>query len=451
VTKNKKRKAHTRALAKERGVSYRTALHQQQGGSGLPPDFRVEIELESFRNAPPYGMRLRVPGVEAVSWLDHPRDAERVMEQVAARVPKEFPHVLEDFRLWEQLEELPEEDMSLDEYEWTHISFRQAHRAIEEVLLKAVEHVGWGAWGEHIPSELLDSPTLKGIFELVKEGLTRDSTDPQNAAFAPFFERACAAASRLDAEGCATALKEGDRALRALGWEPPFAWEDDDGWESDEDAYSGPEVFTMKVHGNARVFFDGEASGGLVLRNGDEYVVKAQGRVKLNDNRRCILLTHEALSGGSAVRVRFADTQQVVEMDATDLVWAARGPVNPRHPRESQPSFPPGLGIPAEPAAPSVCLVKECGKSPTGETLLCGMHSDAYAASEEAGWLGPADFAVLEWEVVRQLTFAMGVASAGLPDLTVPPETEASRAQRAERFEVITSVMRQGKARLSER
>ncbi|QQR46140.1 hypothetical protein JKA73_08540 [Myxococcus xanthus] len=338
MTKNKKRKAHTRALAEERGVSYRTALHQEQGGGLLPPDFRVEIALESFRNEAPHGMRLRVPGVDAVSWLDTPRDAARVMAKVAARVPEEFPHVLEDFRLWTQLGELPGQE-SLDEHEWTHISFREAHCAIEEVLLRSVEHAGWGAWAEHLPSDLLDCPSLKGIFDLAEEGLMQEATDPQKAAFAPFFARACAAASKLDAEACVAALNEGTRTLRALGWEPPLAWEDDESWEYDEDAYSGPEVFTLQVRGGACAFFDGEVPGGLVLRNGDEYVVKARGRVKLDDNRRCVLLTHEALRGGSVVRVRFLDTQQVVKMDATDLVWAARGQAHSPRPPKVLPSF----------------------------------------------------------------------------------------------------------------
>ena len=461
MTKHKKRKAHTRALAKERGISYRTALHQESGGGELPPDFRLELELESFRDEPPYGLRLRVPGIEAINWLGHPRDSERVMEQVEARVPKEFPHVLEDFRLWLQLDELPEQDMSLDEHEWTHISFRAAHRAIQQVLLGAVEYVGWGSWGDETPYDLLYVPSLKGMFELVAEGLMRDATDAQMAAFAPFFMQAREAAMRLDAQACAAALKAADSSLSTLGWERPMDWEEDeDVWNFDGDFYTGPESFSMYQRGGVSAFVEEEASGGLVLRNGDEYVVRAKGRMKLNDGRRCVLLAHEALRGGSAVRVRFLDTKKVSNMDAADLVWAARGPevsVPPRKPRQALPPINSSrleasvAAAQEEPMASDICGVVGCGKTQAGESLFCADHEGVYFASEYARWPKSAGFEDLLWEVVRQLCFAAWASTVGRPGRTVPPETDESRVQRAGLFEMVTSMIREGKGHLTQK
>lgn len=455
MTKNKKRKAHTRALAKERDIPYRTALHQEQSGGTLPPDFRVELKLQSFRNEPPHGLRLRVPGVESLTWLDSPPDARRVMEQVTKRVQEEFPRVLEDFRRWQQLDELPQQDDSIDEHEWTDISFSHAHREIEAVLLGAVEHVGWGPWGEDTPYDLLLVPTLQGMFEVVEESLMTDATDDQKAAFKPLFVQACQAASRLDTSACAAALKEADSRLRTMGWQPLASWEaDEEDWEHDEHAYTGPEEFTQYRYEGPGMAPSGEEPAGLVLRNGDEYVVKAQGRVKFNDGRRCILLSHGAPSARSTVRVRFLDSQEVVKMDAGDLIWVARGQQPPARPRRLPSPLPSISDEPDEPLeteALTTCLVKKCGQPGTQETLFCALHVEAYRASADATWPQAAGVTEIEWELIRQFSFAVWVSTADLPGLAVPPDTEESQAQRAIRFEALANALRDGKERLSHR
>ena len=328
MTKNKKRKAHTRARAQAHGVSYRTALHQEQGGGQLPPDFRIEMVSVSLRGETPYGLRVRVPGIEAPTWLDNPSDMAAVMRQVVARVEEEFQPLLADFRLWLQMGEPPELDISLDNDDWALISFHQAYAAVEEVLLGAVQNVGWGSWGmEERPLDVLDTPSLKDMFDLVEESLMRNATEAHKAALAPFWAQARAAAMGLDASACAVALRSADPVLRALGWESDLGWADEESWDDDDDeAYDGPETFTLFARGHVRAASEGESPDGLVLRVGDEYEVRAQGRLKLNDGRRCVLLSHGALSGElSVVRVRFLDTGHVVSMDPVDLHWAARG------------------------------------------------------------------------------------------------------------------------------
>jgi len=101
--------------------------------------------------------------------------------------------------------------------------------------------------------------------------------------------------------------------------------------------------------------------------------------------------------------------------------------------------------------APHLCGVKRCGKALAEESLFCAPHKEVYLASEEARWPQPTDFSELEWEVIRQLTFAIWASTVGWPGLAVPSETAESKTQRAKRFEICSAVVRDDRRRLTQR